>query len=106
MILLVFYPEQRLQPAETSDGVQLPPNKKRSEGRSQPVPDRWGLRQDQGERPFPIFVGEYKAAYKLRAESTQRALSSPSESLFLDVLKRMQSSKVDSEQEKTKKKVA
>ncbi|KAL1976103.1 hypothetical protein VTN31DRAFT_2385 [Thermomyces dupontii] len=48
----------------------------------------------------PIFLGEYKAAHKLRAETIAQVLASPPSDLFFQVLLRRESGRSDSKETK------
>ncbi|EEP75419.1 predicted protein [Uncinocarpus reesii 1704] len=87
---------------DTADayGDEAPPSKRRSPERTvKGVPDRWGIRVRPSGDHVTIFVGEYKAAHKMRHGTFKRVFSSAKEDLFLDTLKRLSLPFVDTAKE-------
>ncbi|KKK19416.1 hypothetical protein P175DRAFT_0518467 [Aspergillus ochraceoroseus IBT 24754] len=76
------------------------PSKKRSPERkkSQPIPDRWGICEEEGGLRR-VCVGEYKAAHKTPDEEIRQVLDTAPKNLFLEVLWRKQSGKTNSEED-------
>lgn len=84
-----------------------PSNKKRSPERtSKPIPDRWGICKYEHESVRRVCIGEYKAAHKVRADKITEALTSPSTALFLEVLRRKQSGRTNTDEENSQDLVA
>lgn len=82
-------------------------SKRRSPERkkSQPIPDRWGICEEEGGLRR-VCVGEYKAAHKVPDDEIRQVLENASKSLFLEVLWRKQSGTTNSVQDKGKELVA
>ncbi|KAK2744192.1 hypothetical protein FQN55_006876 [Onygenales sp. PD_40] len=93
-------PNKDITNATDADENEAPPRKKRSpEWKVKGVPDRWGICELPDKAHITVFVGEYKAAHKLRRGTFTRVFSSAGEDLFLDTLKRLSSAIVDTEKE-------
>ncbi|KAL1973215.1 hypothetical protein VTN31DRAFT_5850 [Thermomyces dupontii] len=77
------------------------PRSKSDRSSARRIPDRWCMRKSAGSgTDEPIFLGEYKAAHKLRAETIAQVLASPPSDLFFQVLLRRESGRSDSKETK------
>ncbi|KAL1974661.1 hypothetical protein VTN31DRAFT_4865 [Thermomyces dupontii] len=76
-----------------------PRNKSSDRSSARRIPDRWCMRESaDGGTVEPIFLGEYKPARKLRAETIAQVLASPPSDLFFQVLRRKKFGRVDSKE--------
>lgn len=92
---------------EKGDDREAASRKKRSPERKerQPIPDRWGICEEEGTIRR-LFVGEYKSAGKVSDKTITFVLTTASNNLFLEVLRRKQSGTANSEKERIRELVA